>query len=54
LIVGIEFTEKERTQEALRMLARFIARKLLAERLAADAVTGHTMVPEAHGAGSQA
>lgn len=54
MLVSIEYTEKEREQEALRMLARFIARKILAERLAAEAATGHTIVPEANGTGRQA
>lgn len=54
LIVSIEYTEKEREREALRMLARLIARKLLAERLAAEATTGHTMVPESNGTWRQA
>jgi hypothetical protein len=54
LIIGVEFAQKEREQEALRMLARLIARRMLAERLATDATVGHTMVPAENGTWRQA
>jgi hypothetical protein len=48
------FEAEEARREGLRFLARLIARRILAERLAQEKATGQTMVPADGGDGRPA